>query len=165
MSQNPPPDNVCAMLRTLITLDSNTTIISQRAFISLGNILPRYLIDVVQCIVEDDKKTTVSISSSSCRYYLIPCFVLFDKSHELLNLVLNTLGSWITESSLPHVTGDHTHYATDISSMVDAVVFLLQLMHMDDKICQIISLFKAEIDYIMEGISIPEACPHLNLII
>ncbi|XP_050115360.1 uncharacterized protein LOC126593357 isoform X3 [Malus sylvestris] len=48
MSQNPPLDNVCAMLRTLITLDSNTTIISQRAFISLGNILPRYLIDVVQ---------------------------------------------------------------------------------------------------------------------
>ncbi|KAM1647219.1 hypothetical protein EV2_008976 [Malus domestica] len=152
MSQNPPLDNVCAMLRTLITLDSNTTIISQRAFISLGNILPRYLIDVVQCIVEDDKKTTVSISSSSCRYYLIPCFVLFDKSHELLNLVLNTLGSWITESSLSHVTGDHTHYATDISSMVDAVIFLLQLMHMDDKICQIISSFKAEIDYIMEGI-------------
>ncbi|XP_070665099.1 uncharacterized protein [Malus domestica] len=165
MSQNPPLDNVCAMLRTLITLDSNTTIISQRAFISLGNILPRYLIDVVQCIVEDDKKTTVSISSSSCRYYLIPCFVLFDKSHELLNLVLNTLGSWITESSLSHVTGDHTHYATDISSMVDAVIFLLQLMHMDDKICQIISSFKAEIDYIMEGIRLLQSSEEISMTI
>ncbi|KAM2565475.1 hypothetical protein TB2_008514 [Malus domestica] len=166
MSQNPPIDNVCAMLRMLITLDSNTMIISQRAFISLGNILPRYLIDVVRCIVEDDKKTTtVSISSSSCHYYLIPCFVLFDKSHELLNLVLNTLGSWITESSLPHVTGDHTHYATDISSMVDAVVFLLQLMHMDDKICQIISLFKAEIDYIMEGIRLLESSEEISMTI
>ncbi|XP_068315028.1 uncharacterized protein [Pyrus communis] len=37
MSQNPPLDNICAMLRMLITLDSKTTIISQRAFISLGN--------------------------------------------------------------------------------------------------------------------------------
>ncbi|XP_048431795.1 uncharacterized protein LOC103966758 [Pyrus x bretschneideri] len=165
MSQNPPLDNVCAMLRTLITLDSKTTIISQRAFISLGNILPRYLIDVVQCIVEDDKKTTVSISSSSCRYYLIPCFVLFDKSHELLNLVLNTLGSWITESSLLHVTGDLTHYATDISSMVDAVVFLLQLMHIDDKICQIISSFKAEIDYIMEGIRLLQSSEEISMTI
>ncbi|XP_009374090.2 uncharacterized protein LOC103963034 isoform X3 [Pyrus x bretschneideri] len=117
------------------------------------------------CIVEDDKKTTVSISSSSCRYYLIPCFVLFDKSHELLNLVLNTLGSWITESSLPHVTGDHTHYATDISSMVDAVVFLLQLMHMDDKICQIISSFKAEIDYIMEGIRLLQSSAEIRMTI
>ncbi|KAM2053123.1 hypothetical protein ACFX1T_002805 [Malus domestica] len=165
MSQNPPLDNICAMLRTLITLDSKTTIISQRAFISLGNILPRYLIDVVQCIVEDDKKTTVSISSSSCRYYLIPCFVLFDKSHKLLNLVLNTLGSWITESSLLHVTGDLTHYATDISSMVDAVVFLLQLMHMDDKICQIISSFKAEIDYIMEGIRLLQSSEEISMTI
>ncbi|KAM1348580.1 hypothetical protein ACFX2F_002750 [Malus domestica] len=165
MSQNPPLDNICAMLRTLITLDSKTTIISQRAFISLGNILPRYLIDVVQCIVEDDKKTTVSISSSSCCYYLIPCFVLFDKSHKLLNLVLNTLGSWITESSLLHVTGDLTHYATDISSMVDAVVFLLQLMHMDDKICQIISSFKAEIDYIMEGIRLLQSSEEISMTI
>ncbi|KAM1650142.1 hypothetical protein ACFXTN_002886 [Malus domestica] len=165
MSQNPPLDNICAMLRTLITLDSKTTIISQRAFISLGNILPRYLIDVVQCIVEDDKKTTVSISSSSCRYYLIPCFVLFDKSHKLLNLVLNTLGSWITESSLLHVTGDLTHYATDTSSMVDAVVFLLQLMHMDDKICQIISSFKAEIDYIMKGIRLLQSSKEISMTI
>ncbi|CAN6687257.1 unnamed protein product [Malus baccata var. baccata] len=117
------------------------------------------------CIVEDDKKTTVSISSSSCRYYLIPCFVLFDKSHKLLNLVLNTLGSWITESSLLHVTGDLTHYTTDTSSMVDAVVFLLQLMHMDDKICQIISSFKAEIDYIMEGIRLLQSSEEISMTI
>lgn len=46
-SQIPPLDNVCAMLRMLITLDSKATIISQQAFISLGNILPWYLIDIV----------------------------------------------------------------------------------------------------------------------
>ncbi|RXH81397.1 hypothetical protein DVH24_034818 [Malus domestica] len=48
VSKSSSRQRLCYMLRTLITLDSRTTIISQRAFINLGNILPRYLIDVVQ---------------------------------------------------------------------------------------------------------------------
>lgn len=46
-SQTLPLDNVCAMLRMLIALDSEETRISEQAFVSLVEILPRYLIDIV----------------------------------------------------------------------------------------------------------------------
>lgn len=107
---------------------------------------------LMQCTAEEDKVVPGSICSSACCYYLTPCFVLFDKSHELLNVVLKTLRSWITKSSLACLTPDQTRYTTEISSRVDAVVSLLQLMHKDDKIWQIISSFKAEIDCILESI-------------
>ncbi|XP_008241050.1 PREDICTED: uncharacterized protein LOC103339529 isoform X2 [Prunus mume] len=165
MLQIPPLDNVCAMLRMLITLDSKATIISQQAFISLGNILPWYLIDIVHCTAEEDKKVSGSICSSACCYYLTPCFVLFDKSHELLNVVLKTLRSWITKSSLACLTPDQTRYTTEISSRVDAVVSLLQLMHKDDKIWQIISSFKAEIDCILESIIVLQSSKEISMTI
>ncbi|XP_021822389.1 uncharacterized protein LOC110763822 isoform X1 [Prunus avium] len=165
MSQIPPLDNVCAMLRMLITLDSKATIISQQAFISLGNILPWYLIDIVHCTAEEDKKVPGSICSSACCYYLTPCFVLFDKSHELLNVVLKTLRSWITKSSLACLTPDQTRYTTEISSRVDAVVSLLQLMRKDDKIWQIISSFKAEIDCILESIIVLQSSKEISMTI
>ncbi|XP_034224935.1 uncharacterized protein LOC117634806 isoform X2 [Prunus dulcis] len=165
MSQIPPLDNLCAMLRMLITLDSKATIISQQAFISLGNILPWYLIDIVHCTAEEDKMVPGSICSSACCYYLTPCFVLFDKSHKLLNVVLKTLGSWITKSSLACLTPDQTRYTTEISSKVDAVVSVLQLMHKDDKIWQIISSFKAEIDCILESIIVLQSSKEISMTI
>ncbi|KAI5318842.1 hypothetical protein L3X38_038550 [Prunus dulcis] len=165
MSQIPPLDNLCAMLRMLITLDSKATIISQQAFISLGNILPWYLIDIVHCTAEEDKMVPGSICSSACCYYLTPCFVLFDKSHELLNVVLKTLGSWITKSSLACLTPDQTRYTTEISSKVDAVVSVLQLMHKDNKIWQIISSFKAEIDCILESIIVLQSSKEISMTI
>ncbi|PRQ44133.1 putative pre-rRNA-processing protein IPI1/Testis-expressed sequence 10 protein [Rosa chinensis] len=151
MLQNLPLDNVCAMLRMLIALDSEETIISEQAFVSLVKILPRYLIDIVHCIAEDDGKASGSLSSSACCYYLVPCFFLFVKSHKLLRLVLKTLGSWINES-LSILPCDHTHYETDISSRVEAIISVLLLLHKDDKIWQIMSSFKAEIDCILQSI-------------
>ncbi|XP_040361345.1 uncharacterized protein LOC112203486 [Rosa chinensis] len=151
MLQNLPLDNVCAMLRMLIALDSEETIISEQAFVSLVKILPRYLIDIVHCIAEDDGKASGSLSSSACCYYLVPCFFLFVKSHRLLGLVSKMLGSWINES-LSILPCDHTHYETDISSRVEAIVSVLLLLHKDDKIWQIMSSFKAEIDCILQSI-------------
>lgn len=106
----------------------------------------------MQCIAEDDGKASGSISSSPCGYYLVPCFFLFEKSHKLLSLVLKTLGSWINES-LSLLPRNHTHCETDISSRVDAIISVLLLLHKDDKMWQIISSFKAEIDSILQSIS------------
>lgn len=162
MSQNLPLDNVCAMLRMLITLDSKERIISEQAFVSLVKFLPRYLIDIVSCIAEDDGKASGSISSSPCSYYLVPCFFLFDKSHKLLSLVLKSLGSWINES-LSLLPRNHTLCETDISSRVDAIVSVLLLLHKDDKIWQIISSFKAEIDCILQSISSIQSSEELGM--
>lgn len=61
-SQNLPLDNVSAMLRMLITLDSKERIISEQAFVSLVKFLPRYLIDIV------------SVSIFFCLMYILPSF-------------------------------------------------------------------------------------------
>lgn len=47
----PPLDNVCAMLRVLITLDSNPTRLSEQSITTLGNFLPEYLINVMHVSV------------------------------------------------------------------------------------------------------------------
>ncbi|MBA0615680.1 hypothetical protein Godav_015799 [Gossypium davidsonii] len=70
----PPLDNACAMLRVLIVLDSKPTRLSEQSIIALSNFLPGYLMDVVHCIPEDDVRTW--------RYYLLPCFFLFDRSNK-----------------------------------------------------------------------------------
>ncbi|XP_004303376.1 PREDICTED: uncharacterized protein LOC101296122 isoform X1 [Fragaria vesca subsp. vesca] len=151
LSQTLPLDNVCAMLRMLIALDSEETIISEQAFVSLVEILPRYLIDIVHCIADDDEKASGSSFFSAYFYYLVPCFFLFVKSHKLLGIVLKMLGSWINES-LSILPCDHTHYETDISSRVEVIVSVLLLLHNDEKIGRIMSSFKAEIDYILQSI-------------
>lgn len=106
---------------------------------------------LMQCIADDDEKASGSSFFSACFYYLVPCFFLFVKSHKLLGIVLKMLGSWINESSsiLPC---DHTHYETDISSRVEVIVSVLLLLHNDEKIGQIMSSFKAEIDCILQSI-------------
>jgi hypothetical protein len=83
------------------------------------------------------------------RYYLIPCFFFFDRSHKLLDLVLKMMGSLITDSSSSLFS---LKYATDCSSRINAIVSVLVLMHKDVKVQQIISSLKAEIDRILRKI-------------
>lgn len=97
---------------------------------------------LMQCIPEDED--TDSIHSSARRYYLIPCFFLFDRNHMLLNLVLKMLGSIVPSN------GDQN--ATNPSSMVGAIVSVILLMHKDVRIQQIISSFKADVDSILQNI-------------
>ncbi|KAA8518460.1 hypothetical protein F0562_015934 [Nyssa sinensis] len=58
ISHKLPLDNICALLRMLITLDSRPTRLSEQSIINLSNVLPEYLIDVVSCIPEDDSEST-----------------------------------------------------------------------------------------------------------
>lgn len=146
----PPLDNACAMLRVLVALDSKPTSLSEQSIITLSNFLSGYLIDVVHFIPEDHDKANVSIPTR--RYYLLPCFFLFDRSHELLNLTLKTMGSLITESSSSLCSPNSIQYAMDCSSRISAIVSVLVFMHMDVKFRKMISSYKAEIDHILQKI-------------
>ncbi|XP_015900414.3 uncharacterized protein LOC107433628 isoform X1 [Ziziphus jujuba] len=149
----PPLDNVCAMLRVLITLDSTPTRLSQQSITTLGNFLSEYLIDVVGCISKDED--TDSIHSSACRYYFIPCFFLFDRSHVLLNLVLRMFASIVSCNG--------GQYATNPSSTVGAIVSVLLFMHKDVRIGQIISSFKEDVDSILQNIICLQSSEEISL--
>lgn len=142
----PPLDNICAMLRLLATLDSEPTRLNKKSITSLGILLPRYLIDIVLCIPNDDDEN--SICSRTQRYYLIPCFVLFDKSHNLLHLVLRALGLLITQ--LP--SHGQSQYAKDCSNKTFAIVSVLLSMHKDVKMQRIVSSFREDVEGILQNI-------------
>ncbi|XP_024029744.1 uncharacterized protein LOC21385805 isoform X1 [Morus notabilis] len=156
----PPLDNVCALLRLLATLDSKPTRLNEESITSLGNLLSGYLIDIALCIPKDGDEN--SICSRTWHYYLIPCFVLFDKSHRLLQLVLQALGSLITRfSSLsPH---DQNQNAKDCSSTIDAAVSVLLSMHKDVKILRIISSFKEDVHDIFRKIVCLQSSEEIRL--
>lgn len=101
----------------------------------------------MQHIPRDEEKE--SIWASTCRYYFIPCFFLFDRSHKLLNLVLKMLGSLVTMSG----SSQSCQLVTDLSITIDAVVSVLQLMHKDKKIRLILPSYKTDIDCILQKVS------------
>lgn len=141
----PPLDNACTMLRVLIVLDSKPTRLSEQSIIALSNFLPGYLMDVVHCIPEDDVRTW--------RYYLLPCFFLFDRSNKVLKLVLDLIGSFLTDSNLSLPSDTSTRYATDNLSRINATISLLLLMYKDIKVQKIISLFRTEVSSILKSIA------------
>lgn len=95
---------------------------------------------LIQCFPEDEASSDPIHSRT--RYYLLPCFFLFDRSHKLLSRVLKALGSLI----------DCNRHTTDHSSIVGSVVSVLLSMHKDVKIWKNICLFKADIDSILQNI-------------
>ncbi|XP_043815771.1 uncharacterized protein LOC110623015 isoform X3 [Manihot esculenta] len=146
-----PLDNVCAMLRVLVVLDSKPSRLSEESILSLSNFLLGYLIDVVHRIPGDDDVPMSSshVPKQSC--YILPCFFLFDRSHKLLKLVLNVMASSMsTSSSLS--SNDHTHHASGRASRINDIVNVLRLMNRDAKIKQIICSSRAEIDLIWQNI-------------
>lgn len=89
------------------------------------------------------------VPRQSC--YILPCFFLFDRSHELLKFVLIVMASSIsTSSSLS--SNYHTHHASGHASRINDIVNVLKLMHKDAKIKQIICSSRAEINLIWRNI-------------
>lgn len=152
ISLKPPSDNICALLRMLVTLDSKPTRLSEQSIINLCSYLPGYLIDIVSCIPQDDDESTVFSRTSRIRYYLLPCLFLFYRSDRLLNLVLNMMGSLVCEKSSSCFDHRCTQYATGYSSSIGAIVSILQLIYADIKIKQNLLLCKAEIEHILQKI-------------
>ncbi|XP_007027964.2 PREDICTED: uncharacterized protein LOC18598398 [Theobroma cacao] len=154
ISLKPQLDNACAMLRVLIMLDSKPTRLSEQSIIALSNFLPGYLMDVVHCIPEvDGNELAVSNHVQTCRYYLLPCFFLFDRSNQLVKLFLNVMGSSLTDSSLSLESHNSTQYVTDSLSRMNKTVSLLLLIYKDVKVQKIMSLFRTEIGSIMQSIA------------
>ncbi|KAK6139648.1 hypothetical protein DH2020_026612 [Rehmannia glutinosa] len=129
-----PMDNKCAFLRLLVTLDSKPTRLSDQ-----------------KCGGDDHESASV-ISVKRRRYYLLPSFYLFYGSKRLLNLVLNVMGSWISEviSSLgsPHLT----HPSADRSTTVCAIGSVLFHMYKDVKIRQILLSCKIETETMLQNL-------------
>ncbi|XP_059668653.1 uncharacterized protein LOC132313744 [Cornus florida] len=165
ISLKPPLDNTCALLRMLVTLDSMPTRLSEQSIINLSSFLPGYLIDVVFCIPEGDDESTISIRTSSSRYYLLPCFILFYRINKLLNLVLNMMGSLVAEKSSSLFCCTCIRSATDHSSRITSIVSILLLMRKDIKIQRILSSCKAEIDCILQNILVVQSSEQINMTI
>ncbi|XP_058003755.1 uncharacterized protein LOC110659077 [Hevea brasiliensis] len=129
----PPLDNACAMLRILVRLDSKPTRLSEQSIINLSNFIPSYLIDVVHCMGGFDAEPK-GAHFRTLMDYIVPSFYMFESSRKLLNLVLNGMGSMITESR------------------INDIVSVLMLMHKDDKMNRIISSSRAEFDHVSQSI-------------
>ncbi|XP_058003361.1 uncharacterized protein LOC131169038 isoform X1 [Hevea brasiliensis] len=129
----PPLDNACAMLRILVRLDSKPTRLSEESIINLSNFIPSYLIDVVHCMGGFDAEPKEA-HFRTLMDYIVPCFYMFESSRKLLNLVLNGMGSMITESR------------------INDIVSVLMLMLKDDKMNRIISSSRAEFDHVSHSI-------------
>lgn len=153
ISRKPSLDNTCSLLSMLVTLDSKPTRLSEQSIITLGHHLSEYLMDAVQCIPEDgDELRIPSIQFSTRRYYFIPSFLLFDRCHKLMSLVLKSMRSAITESSLSPISDKFTQHTRNFLSRVNAVTSVLLLMHKEAKLKQIMSLFKDDIDNIIQQV-------------
>ncbi|KAL1813344.1 hypothetical protein ACET3Z_023409 [Daucus carota] len=149
---NPPLDNICALLRVLVKLDSEPTRLSEQSIINLGSFLPGYLTDIVSCIPEDKTQSATMVSRKRTHYYLLPCMFIFHRSPTLLKLVLKKMGSLVNEESSSGSNQLWTQYSTGYSSRIDAIVSVLLLIFADIKIQQKLLLCKEEIQQISEKI-------------
>ncbi|GKB00375.1 armadillo-like helical domain-containing protein [Tanacetum coccineum] len=144
ISNKPPLENTCALLRMIITLDSKPSKLSEESISKLGNVIPGYLIDVVSSIREEEHGSSNTVRTSRSRYYILPCFLLFSKSKKLFNNVLSVISS-ISGNDTPIVDGQNSHVMLDHISRITAVVRILLLMHEDVKVWKILSSYKEEI--------------------
>ncbi|KAJ4961285.1 hypothetical protein NE237_021195 [Protea cynaroides] len=143
---NLPLYNKCALLRILVILDSRPTRLSEQSIIKLSKSLLEYLIDAASSIPENADGSSDSVRLRICRYLLIPCFFMFDRSDKLLNLVLDLMGSSIGESN----TSDE--FAFDQSRQICAIASILLFMYKDVKIQRRLLLCRVEVHQILQNI-------------
>ncbi|KAL6507777.1 hypothetical protein OROGR_023972 [Orobanche gracilis] len=147
-----PMDNKCALLRLLVTLDLKQTRLADQSVVSLSYVLPKYLVDVVSNVGEDDLELASVKSVKRRRYYLLPSFYLFYGGKRLLNLVLHVMGSWISEVSSSFGSPGHINLSVNRSTMVCALGSVLSHMYRDVKIRQILSTCKIETEIILQNL-------------
>ncbi|MFS8032386.1 putative pre-rRNA-processing protein Ipi1 [Helianthus anomalus] len=148
---NKPPlalENMCALLRMIVTLDSKPTKLSAPSVSKLANVLPRYLIHV-SSLGEKDIGSDNTIRTSRNRYYTLPCFLLFHRSEKILYDVLNVMSSFI---SGPSFDGQNDHDMNNHSIRIVAAVNVILLMHEDVRVREILSRYKKEIGSVLQNI-------------
>ncbi|GJU30927.1 armadillo-like helical domain-containing protein [Tanacetum coccineum] len=149
ISNKPPLENTCALLRMIITLDSKPSKLSEESISKLGYVIPGYLVDVVSgldhSIREEEHGSSNTIRTSRSHYYVLPCFLLFSKSKKLFNNVLSVISS-ISGNDSPIVDGQNSLVMLDHMSRITAVVRILLLIHED---VRILPSYKEEIDSVL----------------
>lgn len=123
-------ENTCALLRMMMTLDSNPTRLSEDSICKLANILPSYLIHAFSFSQQQN------LGEEDGGYYLLPCFVLFGRSERLLREVM---ASFVSDCEKG---GDPTR--------ITALVGVLLLMHQHHN--KEISVCKQEIGSILHNL-------------
>jgi pre-rRNA-processing protein IPI1 len=102
--------------------------------------------------VQDDHRPFAIEKIKNSRYYLLPCFFLFDCSSKLLYLVLNSLKSLITEE-VPLLSPHHpTHSTINHSNRIYTILSLLLLVHEDIKMKRVLLSQKTHIKSIIEEV-------------
>ncbi|XP_027928988.1 uncharacterized protein LOC114185458 isoform X2 [Vigna unguiculata] len=152
ISQKPSLDNRYSLLRILVTVDSKPTRLSEQSIATLGHHLSEYLIDVVQCIPEDDEQRPPPDQFSLRFIYILPCFFMFDRCHKILNLVLKKMGSVIYDCSLLLNSDKSYQDVRNCVNKVNAATSVVLFMHKDVTIRQILSLFKENLDNVLEQV-------------
>ncbi|XP_021969032.2 uncharacterized protein LOC110864293 [Helianthus annuus] len=153
ISNKPPLDNTCALLRMITTLDSNPTKLCEQSILKLGSVLTGYMIDVVSSLGKKDCGLSNDIHTSRSRYYILPCFRLFYRSEKILNHVLNVMSSFILGNDFPTFDGQNGHVVMiDHLNRITAVVGILLLMNEDAKVWQMLQCYKKETDSILQNI-------------
>ncbi|CAH2036338.1 unnamed protein product [Thlaspi arvense] len=151
----PALDNGCGILRMICELDSKHTRLSESSVTTLSEFLPGYLIDIVNCIPEEDKEKSSYIYIQTCLYYLVPCFFLFDRSSKLTQEVLKRLRFMVSENTkamLESSPQQDRGSSRNSLNLIQCIVSVVLLMHNDVKARKIISSFKSEIDLILHNV-------------
>ncbi|XP_060196534.1 uncharacterized protein LOC132625915 isoform X2 [Lycium barbarum] len=163
ISHKRPVDNIYGFIRLLITLDSKPTRLSEQTINRLSEVLPEYLLDVVNYITEEDDESTKLLIRQTRSYYLLPCFFLFDRSNMLLNQILKVMESFIrgnVSSLLPRQKGG---LGKDHFSKILSIVSVLLLMHGDIKMQKLLLSCKTEIRNILESMRTLESSEDITM--
>ncbi|XP_020884472.1 uncharacterized protein LOC9315060 isoform X2 [Arabidopsis lyrata subsp. lyrata] len=147
----PALDNGCGILRMICTLDSKPTRLSESSVTTLSEFLPGYLMDIVNCIPEDKEKSSY-LYIQTCLYYLVPCFLLFDRSSKLTEEVLKRLRLMVSEYTKAMLESPVWESSRNLLNLIQCIVSVILLMHNDVRVRKIISSFKSEIDLILHSV-------------
>ncbi|XP_074270765.1 uncharacterized protein LOC141594662 [Silene latifolia] len=161
LSQNLPLENACAMMRVLVALDSKPSKLSEESIVKLGDIVLSYMLNVA-LLYPDKEKEQEGRSSCTGRYYLVPCFHLFDRSLVLMKHLLNKVRSFVAEScELPFLIG--TNLTQDYPRKIKAVVSFFSMLSTDSKMQRTLSSCKAEIDNILRELLLTQSSEMVNM--
>lgn len=103
-------------------------------------------------------------SKSLCtwHYYLLPCFILLDRSPIFAKLLLDKMGSMLDEScEIPFLRD--IQLIQDHPRKIKAIFSILLMMSMDTKMRKVLSSHKSEIDNIFQIILLAQVCTFILL--
>lgn len=121
----------------------------------------------MQNIGEDGQESNSVINIKRRRYYLLPCFHLVHGNKRLLSLVLNVMGSWVSDVS-PSLVSHHIHTSVDRTTTVSAITSVLFNMYKESRIRQTLLTCKTELENILQNLLnllvwlLPFTSLHLN---